>query len=137
MAQGSSKMSSVISIFVHRSAALSTVVELLSRIIGSTDSVESVDGETRHTWRALGMEFIAFGDHGLENDRGIAFNEYGVEIDVVLGATTWFRELEAMREGCCTYVGRRLAGELRTATLVVRDLQQELGRYGSLGSSDQ
>jgi hypothetical protein len=113
-----------ISIFVATSAPLVTIKELVEQRL-QTQFVRRTDVEFSLFEGKVDDIFISlFDEHGLEDDCGIQFGLFQIEIDLT------HKYDESLCVQLAELVAKDLATQLHCRTIVVRNLQRILAHFG-------
>lgn len=112
-------MASTVSVFISGPVKLSNVVEIVSKSCSCefVDRTESV-GHTLFESELNGVWLSVFDEHGLEDDCGIPFSEYSVEVDLTTSCDLSAAKLMANR------IGRSIQSETKACVMIVENLQK-------------
>ncbi len=119
-------MPRMVSVFCDTSVSLRGMVSAIEETLQITFSMREIEGvgvvfESTYD----GAVIAAFEDHGLEDDSGIEFTKYSIEIDFSGGQS----EVDLLETG--SRVAKRLSEQIRCTTIVVNNLQQLKATYHS------
>jgi hypothetical protein len=74
-------MSTPISIFINSSSAFENTALEIEKALSLKSELISDDDEVKYRYGGLGLTITLFGNHGLEDDKGIPFSHYQYEMD--------------------------------------------------------
>ena len=117
-------MPRMISVFCDTSVPLRAMLNAIEETLQITFSMREIEGigvvfESAYD----GAVIAAFEDHGLEDDSGIEFTRYSIEIDFSGGQS----EVDLLESG--SKVAKRISEQFRCTTIVVNNLQQLKATY--------
>lgn len=123
-------MSRILNIFVDDTAELRKLVDILESSLSiPLRETASHDG-VRFSGSILGISVTLFKDHGLVNDKGIAFEDYPIEIDLDISLLLRKDPNHISFAACLAqFVASRICEELGARTIVVDDLQTLIAAF--------
>jgi hypothetical protein len=132
-------VASEVDVFLRLNGGLQEVVELLQQEAGIA---LVVSGQQPRLFEAscLSISIAVFDEHGLENNLGIPFEEYPVEVSYKRFAGTVGSDVgEALCRNMALATGQLVAAFLGADYIVVEDLQRQIasGSHGEGSASDQ
>jgi len=125
-------MSSGYSIFIRYSGSIEEINEVLFDICYKKADIEDVDERSgkRYWYQVMGTEFTLASALDFEDDLDLDLTNYNYVIITKMYSRYWQNpEYLVLCESMAKFLGYETAKTLKTKTLVVYELQDEISRY--------
>lgn len=115
----------MLSLFVSYEGKFSDVVMLIEKLIGKSLEITKDEISKKCSFQMFDIEFILMGNHDLEDDFGIAFTNYEIQINMIQlspgqEVTGYFQMFNSLS----LYLAVKISKLLDTEVIVVEDLQE-------------
>lgn len=118
-------MSGMLSLFVSYKGKFSDVVMLVEKFIGKSIKITKDEIGKKCSFQMFDIEFILMGNHDLEDDFGIAFTNYEIQINMIqLSSGQEITGYLQMFNSLSLYFAAKISKLLDTEVIVVEDLQE-------------
>lgn len=122
-------MAAFFNVFITTDRPAEVTAQSVSSLLGSELIADRSDDGTTYRAYLLGVELALFDNHGLEIDRDMDFTRYAIEVDV--GPLAGKQYQDDFVSALAINLAWQLNSKLGFATMVTRDLQRIIHRFGS------
>ena len=129
-AAGQHTMPTPISLFLNTRAPVEDVRVAVSNVVGRELQLPQHDAGPVYATMVLEIELRPFNQHGLEDDRGLEFTVYPLQLMLVARERGIKTEgFDAAYESIASFLAVRLASSLGCRVIVVANLQHQLAAF--------
>lgn len=122
-------MTPPLSIFIQSKKDVGAVIAAVAEMLGHDLSATHLDTGTIYECTVLHIDWILFGEHGLEDDT-VDFTDYSYQLDLVPNKPHMFSPYyDQMYDSCAKFVAASLASSLGCRTIVVAKLQRMVASF--------
>ena len=113
-------------LFINYKGCIEDVAKEISGLFGIELKKETNEfGENYYMFRFLDIEFVLYGEHGLEDDCGIVFSEYNYQIQIIkLRSGEKYKSYNDMYDKTAMFLMEKLSKALESNTMLVDNLQK-------------
>ena len=114
-----------LNLFINYVNDIDDIAKEISELLGITLKKETNEfGENYYMFRFLDIEFVLYGDHGLEDDCGIIFSAYNYEMQMIkLRSGEKYKSYDDMYDKTAMFLMEKLSGAFNTDVMLVDNLQ--------------
>ena len=115
----------MLDLFIYYDGEIDDIAEKISELLGVSLKKEINEfGEDYYMFRFLDIEFVFYGDHGMEDDCGIIFSEYNYQIQILkLYSGQKYKSYNKMYNDIAEFLMENLSYELNANVMLVDNLQ--------------
>lgn len=122
-------MATVTSIFIQSELPLDTIAADINLAVGIHLQPEQRETGPCYACEALGILFVLFDDHGLEDDMGIDFSSYKYELDLEVYRYEVDHDLaDAVQQSVTLLLHSKLKRRFKSTSIAVANFQQLLAK---------
>jgi hypothetical protein len=115
----------MLSIFVSYKGGFNDIVVLFEKLTGKSLTVTNDEVGEKCSFQMFDIEFILLGNHNLEDDFGIPFTNYEIQINMIqLSSGQEIDNYLPMFNSFALYIAARISKLLDTGVIIVADLQE-------------
>jgi hypothetical protein len=120
----------VLSLFIAYQDEFNSIVKLVEKLTGKNIEVTCDEISEKFSFQMFDIEFILMGRHDLEDDFGIPFTNYEIQLNMIqLSSGQEIDSYLKMFTSLSLYLAERISKEFNTEVLIVEDLQEIVCKY--------
>jgi len=123
-------------LFINYKGSIEDIAREISTLLGIELTKDIDDFGENYMFRFLEIEFVLYGNHGLEDDCGIVFSDYDYEMQMIkLRSGEKYRHYDEMYEKMAMFLMEKLAKALDSNVMLVDKLQTLVSKIDAVQQS--